>query len=86
MRLLYLLDHPHHPRQVSFRHGRAGGETQPIPEQRLGHRTADDLAALEHRLAGASASTRGGIRCLHFPTPGGSPYRCVTISVAPGGG
>ncbi len=50
MRLLYLLDHPHHPRQVSFRHGRAGGETQPIPEQRLGHRTADDFATLEHGL------------------------------------
>lgn len=66
MRLLYLLDHPHHPRQVSFRHGRAGGETQPIPEQRRGHRAADDFVALEHGLQVHRLPQRPGLDLLYL--------------------
>ena len=58
--------HLHHPRQIGLAHGGAGGQAQPIAEQRLGHTSPlprregpgeGHLAIPEHRHAGAWAST-----------------------------
>ena len=49
----------HHPRQIGLAHGRARGQTQPVPEERLGHTSPlprregpgeGHLVACEHRL------------------------------------